>query len=222
MAASGPDPTEARLTLRASDAERDVVVRELGRHHVAGRLTAPELEERLALALRARTRADLRRLTCDLPAPGPPPGAGLPAPPGPAPGLAYAGFWPRAGALAVDLLVSGGIAGVLSTHGAAPVSGLEIPAYFVGAWAWGGRTPGMWPQRLRVVRAEDGGPLGPGRALVRAASCVVSLWAGGLGFAWAGWDSRKQGWHDKMAGTLVVRAAPRLRRSGWGDGSTAG
>lgn len=54
-------------TMRASDADRDVVLAELGEHFQAGRLTSDELEERTGQALRARTFGDLARLMADLP-----------------------------------------------------------------------------------------------------------------------------------------------------------
>jgi Domain of unknown function (DUF1707) len=54
-------------TMRASDADRDVVLAELGEHFQAGRLTSDELEERTGQALQARTFGDLARLTADLP-----------------------------------------------------------------------------------------------------------------------------------------------------------
>jgi hypothetical protein len=54
--------------IRASDAERDRAVETLRRHAAAGRLDADELEERIGLALAAKTRADLTGLTADLPA----------------------------------------------------------------------------------------------------------------------------------------------------------
>lgn len=66
-------------TLRASDADRDVVLAELGEHFQAGRLTADELEERTGLALRARTFGDLAPLTADLPSLAPPRPAAGPA-----------------------------------------------------------------------------------------------------------------------------------------------
>jgi Domain of unknown function (DUF1707) len=55
--------------LLASDAERERVAEALRTHAAAGRLDAQELEERLGLALAARTRADLVPLVADLPAP---------------------------------------------------------------------------------------------------------------------------------------------------------
>jgi len=54
--------------LRASDAERDVVVTRLREAHAEGRLTVEEFSERLDAALAARTRGDLEELTRDLPA----------------------------------------------------------------------------------------------------------------------------------------------------------
>lgn len=55
------------LDLRASDAERDVVVARLREHAVAGRLDVAELDERVSVALAARTRRDLEALERDLP-----------------------------------------------------------------------------------------------------------------------------------------------------------
>jgi Domain of unknown function (DUF1707) len=55
-------------TLRASDADREAVTTRLHEAAVEGRLDADELEERLHLALRARTYGELRRLVADLPA----------------------------------------------------------------------------------------------------------------------------------------------------------
>jgi hypothetical protein len=77
----GPD-------LRVSDAERDVVATELGEHFQVGRLDQAEFDERLTLALRARTRGDLAGLLADLPIrrqPAPAP-ARPDGPPGPRPG----------------------------------------------------------------------------------------------------------------------------------------
>jgi hypothetical protein len=56
--------------LRASDADRDAVVSELGEHFQAGRLTVDELDDRTGRALTARTWGELRELLADLPATG--------------------------------------------------------------------------------------------------------------------------------------------------------
>ena len=60
---------DERTDVRASDAERDAVVESLRGHAQAGRLTSDELEERVGLALAAKTRADLATLQQDLPQP---------------------------------------------------------------------------------------------------------------------------------------------------------
>ena len=57
----------ARPDLRASDAERDAVVTELGEHFQQGRLDQVEFDERVTQALAARTESDLRELLADLP-----------------------------------------------------------------------------------------------------------------------------------------------------------
>jgi hypothetical protein len=62
-AADGPDTGE----IRASDAERDDVVRALSRHLIDGRIDATEFDERLGRALAAKTRSELASLLADLP-----------------------------------------------------------------------------------------------------------------------------------------------------------
>ena len=62
------DPnTRTAIAIRASDAERDQVGAQLQHHFAVGRLTLPELEERLAGAYAARTRDQLDALVTDLP-----------------------------------------------------------------------------------------------------------------------------------------------------------
>jgi Domain of unknown function (DUF1707)/2TM domain len=83
-----PD-AQRRAALRASDADRERFVETLRRHHVEGRLTAEELEERTGQAYAARTLGDLDALATDLPplqVPAPPPGPPAGWDPG-APGL---------------------------------------------------------------------------------------------------------------------------------------
>jgi uncharacterized RDD family membrane protein YckC len=57
---------------------------------------------------------------------------------------------------------------------------------------------------LRIVRI-DGQSLSPGVAVIRLLGSVFSLAVVGLGFFWAGWSADKQSWHDKIAGTTIVR-----------------
>lgn len=94
--------------MRASDADRDAVLSELGGHFQAGRLTLEEFDERSDLALRARTYGELADLTRDLP------GSASPPAQNPAPRSSYTG--PRlpvaaiAAALALVVLVVATIA----------------------------------------------------------------------------------------------------------------
>jgi uncharacterized RDD family membrane protein YckC len=77
-------------------------------------------------------------------------------------------------------------------------------AYFSGLWAWKGTTIGGIVLNLHVVRV-DGQPLNFLTALVRSLAAIFSAMVCFLGFFWIGWDRDKQGWHDKIAGTVVVR-----------------
>ena len=79
-------------------------------------------------------------------------------------------------------------------------------AYYVYFWTSTGQTPGHQVLHLRVVRT-DGSPIDIGTAIIRYVGYVISIIPLGLGFMWAGWDSQKQGWHDKLAGTYVVHTA---------------
>src|SRR5579859_1651029 len=59
--------------MRVSDADREAVTARLRDHYAEGRLTPAELDERVSAALNAKTFADLRPLTRDLPGPAPVP-----------------------------------------------------------------------------------------------------------------------------------------------------
>jgi hypothetical protein len=83
------DPDDRRrASLRASDADRERLVETLRQHHVDGRLTVEELEERTERAYAARTYGDLDALATDLPPLSTPAPAAPPPGPGPGPGPA--------------------------------------------------------------------------------------------------------------------------------------
>jgi uncharacterized RDD family membrane protein YckC len=123
-----------------------------------------------------------------------------------------AGFWERMGAAFLDMVAVGFITGF--AHGSLgyllrflngpPVFFIVALAYFAGLWAWKGTTIGGIVLKLHVVR-HDGGPLTFLVALVRGLAAAFSAVVFFLGFFWIGWDREKQGWHDKIAGTVVVR-----------------
>jgi uncharacterized RDD family membrane protein YckC len=149
---------------------------------------------------------------------------------GPAAGMAYGGFWIRALAFIIDSVVVGLITAALLPltntgaffelvqvapnyynvnldYGANAFGGLIGLLYFTGFWATRGQTPGMMPFRLRVVRADNGGRVDVVRSLLRYVGLLVSFAAILIGVVWAAFDSRKQGWHDKVGETVVVRPA---------------
>jgi uncharacterized RDD family membrane protein YckC len=75
--------------------------------------------------------------------------------------------------------------------------------YYVAAWAGSGQTIGKAVAGIRVVGA-DGQSLSVGRALLRYIGYLVSGLALSLGFLWIALDRKRQGWHDKLAGSYVV------------------
>ncbi len=162
------------------------------------------------------------------PAYAPPPQSwSAPAPPvGPAPGVRYAGHGARFLAYLVDgfiaglliwviMIVLGMITAIIVATGSETASVLAIVfttaavfvvslAYFPWFWMHGGQTPGMRVLRLRVVRAVDGGPLGGGQAVIRLIGLWISFMVFYLGVIWILFDAKRQGWHDKIAGTVVI------------------
>lgn len=71
-------------------------------------------------------------------------------------------------------------------------------------WVRFGATPGKQLMDCRVVLVATGEPPGWSRALLRYIGYFVSLLTLGLGFLWILWDPRRQGFHDKIAGTVVI------------------
>jgi len=115
--------------------------------------------------------------------------------------LPRAGFWERMAAAFLDVVLVS-ILGALV--GGPPLGLLVALAYFTGMWAWKGTTIGGIVLKLKVVRL-DGRPVTFSVALVRGLSAAFSVVVLFLGFLWIAWDRDKQGWHDKIAGTTVVR-----------------
>ncbi|HYL70745.1 MAG TPA: RDD family protein [Candidatus Dormibacteraeota bacterium] len=99
-----------------------------------------------------------------------------------------------------------GIGPLVGAFGIFWLIGLIVPAvYDVVLWSWLGQTLGQKALGLHVVDANTGTRISVGRAIGRYIGLLVSSWVLFLGLIWAGFDPRKQGWHDKMASTFVVR-----------------
>ena len=79
-----------------------------------------------------------------------------------------------------------------------------VAVYGAVLWKQRGTTIGGIVCNLKVVRLDDR-PLDWTTSIVRALGCVLSLAAVGLGFIWIAIDDDRQSWHDKIAGTVVVR-----------------
>ena len=122
--------------------------------------------------------------------------------------LPRAGFWLRIGAAFLDFIMIS-IAVMLLAHTVVEHSGpglifFTLALYSAALWKARGSTVGGVICGLRVVRL-DGRPIDWQIALVRALAGFLSFFAAGLGFIWVAFDSEKQSWHDKVAGTTIVR-----------------
>jgi uncharacterized RDD family membrane protein YckC len=117
--------------------------------------------------------------------------------------LPRAGFGIRMGALLLDVVLIGILLNQL--HERVNIELLALAAYGAVMWKLKASTIGGIICGLQVVRL-DGRPIDWPTAIVRALGCFLSLAVVGLGFIWIAIDNDKQSWHDKIAGTVVVRA----------------
>lgn len=136
--------------------------------------------------------------------------------------LEYAGFWVRVAATLIDTLLLvvittpllvwiygwGYFGDGLWLHGPADlaINWIAPAVATIAFWLTLQATPGKLALSVRVVDAETGRTLSGGQAIARYVCYILSALPLCLGFIWAGFDRRKQGWHDKIAQTVVVRA----------------
>jgi len=143
----------------------------------------------------------------------------------------YAGFWRRVLATVIDTLLFALIAGFVRYFfydEAVMVSGFEFPLVSFANWFEQGviilitvfmwvkflGTPGKLILGCRVIDARSGRAINSGQAVLRYFAYLVSFLPLALGIFWIAWDKRKQGFHDKIAGTVVVLdSASRQRDS---------
>ena len=71
-------------------------------------------------------------------------------------------------------------------------------------WRYRGATPGKMLISARIVDAKAYGPPSTGKLIGRYFAYLVSIVPLFLGFLWIAFDKRKQGWHDKLARTVVI------------------
>src|ERR1700737_2132656 len=125
-----------------------------------------------------------------------------------------AGFWIRVVAFIIDSVIVGVIntlvAAILnpSTTGRTGIQTLLGIIYFTYFWSasspWPGQTVGDKLLSLRVIRT-DGSDLSIVQAFIRYVGLFISFIVIFIGVIWVAFDANKQGWHDKIAGTYVVK-----------------
>jgi uncharacterized RDD family membrane protein YckC len=135
----------------------------------------------------------------------------------------YAGFWSRFLAFLIDSLIlvvvlaplmiaiygtqyfdldfqlSGRAGGVWDW-----VVNLALAAAALLFWRFRGATPGKMAIGAKIVDARTGGAPSTGALTLRFVAYIVSMLPFFLGFLWIAFDKRKQGFHDKIAKTVVV------------------
>jgi uncharacterized RDD family membrane protein YckC len=122
------------------------------------------------------------------------------------------GFLTRALATIIDVVlvsIVGAILGSLlgGASGSSGVSLLVGLAYYLYFWSsYGhGQTLGKRALSIRVVKT-NGTELTLVDALIRYVGWILSFVCLFIGVIWVAFDANKQGWHDKIASTYVVKA----------------
>ncbi len=134
----------------------------------------------------------------------------------------YAGFWIRLCAHVIDtvlvLLIT--IPALISVYGVDSI--IQSDQVFLGPmdffitvvlpgtavvlfWVYRQATPGKMAISAKIVDAVTGEKPSTGQCIGRYFAYIPSALVFLLGFIWIAFDARKQGWHDKLAGTVVVR-----------------
>ncbi|MDF2182606.1 RDD family protein [Neptuniibacter sp. CAU 1671] len=138
----------------------------------------------------------------------------------------YAGFWIRVGASLIDMI----LIVILLTIPLSMIYGQEywtgsrfiygfwdvmlgyVAPFIATIWLWRRfcATPGKMATNLRVVDAATGQRMSVWQAVGRYFAYLVAVLPFGLGIIWVGIDKKKQGWHDKLAGTVVIRETGKV------------
>jgi len=80
---------------------------------------------------------------------------------------------------------------------------------FILFWVYKNATPGKMLFKSVIVDAQTFRAPSTIQNIIRYLGYSISLFPLGLGFVWIAFDKRKQGWHDKLAGTVVIKGKPR-------------
>lgn len=82
-------------------------------------------------------------------------------------------------------------------------------------WRYRSATPGKMLIKAKVVDAKTGLPLTTPQSIIRYLGYFVSTFLFFLGFIWVAFDSKKQGFHDKLAGSVVIRPKSNTFQPDW-------
>jgi uncharacterized RDD family membrane protein YckC len=141
--------------------------------------------------------------------------------------LEYVGFWARVLASLIDTIllsivlapfgrhieISGnmmyGYGSLMDVYTANWASYVLAAAIVVTFWSARSATPGKMVIGAKIVDAKTGAAPSLSQHVIRYLGYYLSLIPLCLGFFWVAFDSKKQGWHDKLAGTVVVRSKKR-------------
>jgi uncharacterized RDD family membrane protein YckC len=133
----------------------------------------------------------------------------------------FAGFWIRVGASIIDTILILAVTMPLLTliYGSDYWAGESLffgvwdiilsyvfPAIAVILfWIYKSATPGKMLCKIKIIDVNTGQPPGAGQSIGRYLGYYVSMIPFMLGIIWVAFDKRKQGWHDKLASTAVVK-----------------
>lgn len=136
--------------------------------------------------------------------------------------LQYAGFWIRVGASLIDTLLVFLLTvpilylfygqsywldeSMIKGFWDVVISYVFPTAAVITFWVYKSATPGKMATHLTIVDAKTGGKPTTAQFVIRYLGYYVSIIPLFLGLIWVGIDKRKQGFHDKMAGTVVLRS----------------
>lgn len=135
--------------------------------------------------------------------------------------VSYVGFWVRFAASVIDTIILIMITfpilfliygGEYFYSGESVQGWLDVIISYVFPilaiilfWLYKSATPGKIALLAKVADEKTGNKLSVKQALIRYVAYYISLLPLGLGFIWIAMDKKKQGWHDKLAGSVVIR-----------------
>lgn len=134
--------------------------------------------------------------------------------------MKYTGFWPRVGASLIDTVIMLVLTYpiLISIYGWGYLDDDNLVAGFadlllswvfplvaiIAFWVYRQATPGKMAIQARIVDAKTGQKPTLQQYIVRYIGYFLASIPLGLGIFWVAWDKKKQGWHDKLAGTVVI------------------